>query len=161
MQIKQNFFFHHLISIIFIFIILIQLIILVNASNEKEDASVSFWYYEVKKNPNLMIIDKSIYEFNYFAAKLSLQNQTILYEKLKVQLKHLINHLNDLCASSRSNPNDCMHSSCKGSNDVEYVKGCFYCFSMESNFKIKKLFFPFHRLVFFQRNEIQRITIHS
>lgn len=91
--------------------------IFATASLNKEDYDFSFWLIETEKNPNLSIIDRRTYDFKHFSAKLPLHNQTQLYEQLKVQLNHLLQHLKELC-------NDpCMQQACKAGTDTEtFVK---------------------------------------
>lgn len=90
---------------------------LANASFKKADYDYNFWVYESQKNPNLSNIDKRLYEFDNFSSRMPLQNQTLLYENLKVQLKHLLQHLNELCKDA------CVQQACKAGADAEtYVK---------------------------------------
>lgn len=107
---------HHWLSHLLVSCLLIRSV-LANASLKKADYDFNFWMYESEKNPNLLNIDRRVYEFDNFSARLPLTNQTLLYENLKVQLKHLLNHLNELCKDA------CMQQACKAGADTEtYVR---------------------------------------
>lgn len=106
----------HWLSYLLVSSLFIQMV-LATASLKKADYDYSFWVHETQKNPNLSNIDRRLYEFEHFSAKVPLQNQTLLYENLKVQLKHLVQHLNELCKDA------CMQQACKAGADTEtYVK---------------------------------------
>lgn len=123
--------------------------VLANASPKKADIDYSFWVYETQKNPNLSNIDRRLYEFEHFSAKLPLQNQTQLYENLKVQLKHLVQHLNELCKDA------CMQQACKASTDTEtYVKD----WSLFADVKWAEMpFVPKKETIYMVKNQIEWI----
>lgn len=94
--------------------------VLATASLKKADYDFNFWFYETQKNTNLTLIDRRVYEFDNFSARLPLANQTVLYQNLKEQLNHLVVHMNELCKDA------CMVQACKVGNDEQtYVKGIF------------------------------------
>ena len=106
-------------NFIFLIFILINLFIvnvIATSSLKNADLDFNFWLYETQKNPNLSIIDRRLYEFDHFSARMPLQNQTILYDQLKTQLNHLLQHLNELCNDA------CMQQACKATDIETYVK---------------------------------------